>query len=97
MASSCHQDAGATQPSEPPSLLSEVSSARPIRLLWQGMSVLLAITAQPPPLLRLSSPAQGACTSHREEGSTGQTVAPVNQVRDRDSEIAFSYPDHISP
>lgn len=56
-----------------------VSSAQPTPLLWQGMSVLLAITAQPPPPSLLSSPVPGACTSHREEESTGQTVAPVNQ------------------
>lgn len=61
------------------------------------MNVLLAITAQPPLPLLLSSPVPGACTSHREEDFIGQTVAPVNQVRVRDSEISLCHPDHIRP
>lgn len=85
MASSCHQDAGVTQPSDPSSLLSAVSSAQPTPLLWQGMSVLLDITAQPPPPLLPSSPVPGACTNLREEESIGQTAVPVNLVRARES------------
>lgn len=61
------------------------------------MNVLLAITAQPPLPSLLSSPVPGACTSHGEEDFIGQTVAPVNQVRVRDSEISLRHPDHIRP
>lgn len=63
-----------------PLVFSVVSSARQTPPLWWGMSVLQAITAQPPRPLLLSSPAPEAPTGHREGVSSSQTALSVIQA-----------------